>query len=398
MTKKTKRGGYMDFINKNGIYIADDIDYNIRQGKKDDLIKKYEDYLTEANENVKRAKEEKERRDKDEELENEKSRLNQVATELKRKAKEYHLKQYELIVRIIQSFFEFLFKYGFEIVKIVYDLIKQGRGLITSIGSGCLKLLDLGEGVIVKTIVLIVIIVLIFFGVSGFFNPNSNELNNAISTNRSTSSFIRTSASPSYFSFLSKNFENLIPTQFRISFNSFRNNFNKIVGNDLLEKVGKERQEISNGRIDGIYHIKKENENRVYTTLKPKDIEINLGNIKNFSNMDYHKLPQKVQELYTTDNNISIPVQVKGNTGLYFYNTDYIYNTGDEDKKKLKGNDDNYLPPVIQVENKNEFKLNKKKAIIFDDKDDKDVWKIYNKIFNINNSGNYIYPEKYINN
>lgn len=398
MTKKTKRGGYMDFINKNGIYIADDVDYNIRQGKKDDLIKKYEDYLTEANENVKRAKEEKERRDKDEELENEKSRLNQIAIELKRKAKEYHLKQYELIVRIFQSFFDFLFKYGFEIVKIVYNLIKQGRELITSIGSGCLKLLDLGEGVIVKTIVLIVIIVLIFFGVSGFFNPNSNELNNAISTNRSTSSFIRTSASPSYFSFLSKNFENLIPTQFRISFNSFRNNFNKIVGNDLLEKVGKERQEISNGRIDGIYHIKKENENRVYTTLKPKDIEINLGNIKNFSNMDYHKLPQKVQELYTTDNNISIPVKVKGNTGLYFYNTDYIYNTGDKYKKGLKGNDDNYLPPVIQVENKNEFKLNKKKAIIFNDKDNKDVWKQYNKIFNINNSGNYIYPEKYINN
>lgn len=397
MKKKTKRGGNMDFdINKKGIYIADDIDYNIRQGKKDDLIKKYEGYLNEANENIKRAKEEKERRDKDEELENEKSRLSQIKTELKRKANEFRFKQFQFFMKLIQNFIVFIFTNIVRFGNIGFNLLKEALKFLTNVGSGFRKILDLGEGVIIKTIVLILIIVAIFFGVSGFFNPNGNEINNAVSTNRNTSSFIQTSTSPSYFSFLSKNFDNLIPTQYKISFNSFRNNFNKIVGNDLLAKVGIEREEISNGRIDGIYHIKKENEDRVYTTLKPKEIKINLMDIKNYPNMDYHKLPDKVKELYATDNSISIPVKVNDN-GLFYYATDNIYNSGDNEdiKTSLKSIDPNYLSPVIYIQNKNEFKLNKKKAIIFDDKDE-DVWTKYNNIFNFN-KGKYEYPEKYIN-
>jgi len=397
MKKKTKRGG-MDFnINKKGIYIADDIDYNIRQGKKDDLIKKYEGYLNEANENVKRAKEEKERRDKDEELENEKSRLNQISIELKRKAKEFGFKKIQFFINLIGNIIVFIINIFFKIGNILGNISKEGSKLLTNVGSGFLKLANLGEGVIIKTIVLILIIVAIFFGVSGFFNPNGNEITNAVSTNRSTSSFIKTSASPSYFSFLSNSFDNLIPAQYKISFNSFRNNFNKVVGNDLLAKVGIEREEISNGRIDGIYHIKKENEDRVYTTLKPKDIQINLTDIKNYTNMDYYKLPNKIKELYATDNSISIPVEVKDN-GLFYYNTSNIYNSGDTNipKKTLTSFDSDYLPPVIYIQNKNEFKLNKKKAIIFDDKDE-DVWKKFNKIFDISRNY-YIYPKNYIDN
>ena len=43
-------------INKKGLYIADDIDYNIRQGKKKDLIEKYEGILTEAKTEVENAR------------------------------------------------------------------------------------------------------------------------------------------------------------------------------------------------------------------------------------------------------------------------------------------------------------------------------------------------------
>ena len=43
-------------INKKGLYVADDIDYNIRQGKKESIIKKYKDLKDEADQEVERAR------------------------------------------------------------------------------------------------------------------------------------------------------------------------------------------------------------------------------------------------------------------------------------------------------------------------------------------------------
>ena len=82
MKKKLRKGGTsflekigFENINKKGVYIADDIKYNIRQGKKEELIKKYQDNLNEIKEEVKRAKEKKIRNDNDEKIQNEKNKL-----------------------------------------------------------------------------------------------------------------------------------------------------------------------------------------------------------------------------------------------------------------------------------------------------------------------------------
>lgn len=403
MKKKTKFGGtsilenieLFKNINKKGIYIADDIDYNIRQHKKEDLIKKYENVLDEAKQDVIRAKEEKNRKIQDEDIENKRKKNTIEERKLSNNKNQYAV---SLSGAFIKNTINFLFKFVKFSLTFLLKLINNIINLVKSTGNGLIKLFNIGGGVIIKTIFLITFIIVCFFAATGAMNPNNNNSkNNLVSTDKNYSSFLINTPKPntffglSSFGLASNFFYNMIPDNYRFQFNFLKNKINSYVGNDIYEIVGTPRQTTNEGINDGIYHIKYENNNNsTYTTLKPKPIEIDLSSIESYPNIDYNKLPENLKKKFDIKTSISIPVTLENNS-IWKYDVDKIYYTNNE--TPITNIYSNYKLPFKNTTNINEFKFNKEKAEIFND-DDKKASAILNKMFEYdNNTNKYIYPE-----
>jgi hypothetical protein len=393
MRKKTRKGGesflekripYIKDFNKKGEYIADDIDYNIRQGKKEELIKKYDDYLYEAKRDVERAKGDKERNDRDEEIQNKKDNL-------KLERQKFLQTKFEFFVVVLGNIFKF---FGDNVGYFANFFTKNGFKLFDvakSFGSGLFNLFNVGQGVIIKTIVLIGIIIALFFGINSFIelgnnrNPQ-NKINEITSTDKNYSSFLIKTSSPSFFGNLSNSFYNLVPQDYKIQFNFFKNKFNSIIGNDIYELNGTPRETINTGRNDGIYHIKKKDDNsNTYTTLKPKDINIDIK--FNNENSDYNKLPENIKNLFPINNKLILPVENRN--GIWVYNPEKIRYDGSSNA--IIDTNSKYKNIFMNTSNINEFKFNKEKAEIYND-NDKRSSVILDKIFDIDQN-KYKYPK-----
>jgi hypothetical protein len=399
MNKKTKKGGTSFLenigfknINKKGIYIADDVDYNIRQGKKDDLIKKYEDNLNEAREKVKYEKEAKERKDIDERIQNEKDRLTIEERKLRTNKRQYF---FTFLFKIVGNSISHFFKYGFKFIYFLEKLFTKLWKIICDICSGLGKSFNIGQGVIIKTIILILIIIAIFFSVNAFIhkkgsgNTPTDNINNLVSTDKNYSSFLINTNTPTLFGKMSNSFYNAIPDDYKIQFNFFKNKFNSIIGNDIYELVGTPREELKHGNNDGIYHIKKNDDDKnTYTSLKPKEIEIPISSISTLTNTDYNNLSDKLKEIYSIDNPIIIPI--KNENDIWIYDIDNIKFKGNNDTIKKYFND-KYISFLEKTDNINEFKIKKIKSNIYNN-DDKSISSIMNKIFSYKD-GKYIYPK-----
>ena len=391
MRKKTKRGGssilekigFKD-INKKGIYIADDIDYNIRQGKKADLIKKYEDNLNEAKEEVKIAKGEKERDIKDENIQNgrDKSTIEQ---------RKLRNNQFQFIFKSITNLGVFIINLFFKILNFLEKLLGKLIILGKSLGTGFKNICNVGNGVIIKTLILIFIIICIFFGVNAFINKEdpTTKVNDMITRAKDYSSFLINTKKPDIFGRFKNFLPNFIPDNYRFQFNFFKNKFNSIIGNDIYDIVGTPRTEIKYGRNDGIYHIKKSNDKyNTYTTLKPNDIVFPLSSLTSITDNDLNKLPIQIKELYPIENNLIIPVVNENNNWVY-----KIENIRDEHENiSLKDKKPNYNLPFVKTNIINEFKFNKIKAKHFNN-DDKSASTTLTKMFNFDNN-KYMYPFK----
>lgn len=391
MGKKTKRGGasilekapFINEVNKKGIYIADDIDYNIRQGKKEDLIKKYENNLNEAKENVKRAKDEKYRKIEDEKIENQRDKASIEKQKLRNN-------QIQFIFNSIGSILKFFINLCYKLFILLEKIFGRLFSVSKSLGTGFKNIGNIGNGVIIKTIILILIIIAIFFGFNYFVNKEdpTTKINKLISTNKDYSSFLINTAKPDFFGKLSNSFLNLIPDKYKCQFNFFKNKFNSIIGSDIYELTGNPREEIKTGKNDGIYHIKiNDDQYNTYTTLKPKNIKIPLSSLTSITNNDLNNLPNKIKELYPINKDIIIPIELNTNN-VWEYNIDNIKYENDE--KSLKDNDPNYISPFIKTNILNEFKFNKIKARIFNN-DDKSASSTLEKMFNYDND-KYKYP------
>jgi len=388
MVKKTTKGGesilekipIIKNINKKGVYIADDIEYNVRKGKKDDLIKKYEDDLNEASLNVKYAKENREREYTEEErrIQREKNTI-----ELKKRRD----KNYQNFIKNTGSFLGYLTNLFIKIGIIVGNVFWKCYVVLSDILTGLLKSFNIGQGVIIKTIILIILILLLFFTVNGFFINKKDELNDMISTDKDYSSFLIKTNTPSIFGSISTSFFNLVPEKYKYQFNFFKNKVNSFVGNDIYEITGTPRGVITSGRSDGIFHIKKENDNdNTYTTLKPKNIKLSFK--ENSENNDFNKLPDNVKSLYSIDKGIIIPSEV-GDKNMFVYN---INNSRFEDETNtIKNLHVSYKLPILAGGKENEFRFNKIKANIFseDKKDTIDNMFIYE-------NGGYKYPKSFV--
>jgi len=411
MTKKTrkiiKKGGksllenipFISTINKYGPFIADDIDYNIRQGKKQELIKKYEDDLNDANEAVKRAKENDKKVKEEEKIKLEENKKN-----LSQRIHNFEI--FKFIIQIITNFINFIFRILVKFIDFFYKFIGQIGSGSNNFFNSIIKLFNIGNGVIIKTIVLIIIILLIFFGVNGFFGGGGTSSNNNIlSKERNLNSFIISTKQPDLkiggfeFSF-SNVLNNIIPDHLKFSFNNFRNSLNKSIGNDLLEKSGSPRIEETSGKNDGIYHIKFEQEpNKTYTILKPKPIEIDTQTIINsLPDSDFNKLPAKIKEKYLYQNikytlNASKDEDKNGKKKWLYdvNNIEILLNGSNIELKKLP----QYKNPFENTDISNEIKFNSVKAIIFDDTDNSSSV-LLDKMFNYKED-KYEYPKNYVN-
>lgn len=391
MGKKTKRGGtsilekapFINEVNKKGIYIADDIDYNIREGKKKDLIKKYEDNLNEAKENVKRAKDENYRKIEDEKIQNQRDE----ATIKQRKLRN---NQYQFILKSLGSICKYFIDLVIKLLSLLIKIFPILFSTIKSFGNGLKNIGNIANGLILKTIFLILAILFIFFGFNYFVNKEdpTTKINNLISTDKNYSSFLINTTEPNYFGKLNNSFFNFIPDKYKFQFNFLKNKFNSIIGKDIYELNGTPREEITTGKNDGIYHIKKKDDNYfTYTTLKPLDIKIPLSSLTSIKNNDLNNLPNEIKELYPiNNNNIIIPIELK-NTNEWEYN---IENIKYEGYSNLLKDNANYTLPFIKTNNLNEFQFNKIKAKIFNN-DDKSASSTLDKMFNYNDN-KYTYP------
>jgi len=367
--------------NKKGIYIADDIEYNVRQGKKNELIKKYQDNLNEAKEEVKR-----ERLRKNNELKEEENQIKKDVFLTKEKERTDKVKFFWITV--IGNLFNFLFK----ILLLIIDLAKIVKNFIINIGSGIKNAGNIGDGVIIKTLLLILLLIGMFFGFNYLFYKKelkNGDINSLVSTDKAYSSFLFKTETPSFFGNLSRSLLDNLPQEYKINYNIFKNKLNSFVGNDIYEIIGKKRGIITDGINDGIYHIKKQGDSgNTYSTLKPNDITIELNDklsILKDENIDYNKLPDKIKEDYPIKS-IIIPVILKND--MWYYNIDkekYFDGTTD-----IKSTNPLYNNLFKGTEMANEFKFNKIKALIYNNKN---VSKnnIDNMFSYINSK--YIYPD-----
>ena len=122
----------------------------------------------------------------------------------------------------------------------------------------------------------------------------------------------------------------MIPANYRMQFTSFKNSFNKFLGNDIVGNLidNQPRETTSDGRYNGITNIKKINDNsgRIYNIFKPSDKElvIDLNLYSSDSDIDFYKLPEGIRaEILAKANGIKANEKNKDSNDLK-YKFDFI--------------------------------------------------------------------------
>lgn len=394
--KRVKKGGasfleilspIKDNVNRYGPFIADDVDYAVRNKKDKELLDKYEKEVDDAKVKVINAKEADKRSKEEDKLLIEDNKRKTELENLRQRKREY---RWEVISGILFRFFEFAGKIINFFTNNISSFIKNFLEFIR-------KFANVADGAIIKILLFVIIIAALFFGISAFFgskSPNENINNNIAemgNTNKNFNSFLIKTESKSFFKDVSNYFTNLVPQEYQVSFNKFRNATNKLVGNDIMTINGVPREVITEGRNDGIYHVKKpDNPSYTYTTIKPKDINLDLSDIKNIPDADFNKLPLKIQDEYQIDSKYILTAEKDVSSGLWYYDADNIKDSGGITIKSR-----GQKTPIINTSNVNEFKLNNLKPYIFTNKDEKPSDKM-DKLFTYVES-KYQYPITYIN-
>jgi hypothetical protein len=207
---------------------------------------------------------------------------------------------------------------------------------------------------------------------------------------------------PSFMSSFSNTLMGFVPERYQTNFTSFKNSFNKTLGNDLNANSRNKynRENIGNkGRYDGIYHIKYDNNDKIYSTIKPGDIKWDLE-INNYKNSDFFKLPSNIQAIYNTSNDttVNIPVNVDKDTGIYSYKLDNNAYFGSNPTKKINANNFPYTDDTSSIYG-NIFTLNNNTNVNIFKNNDKKFGENINNSFNISATGDSAtYPIKNIYN
>jgi len=310
-----------------GKFLAEDIDYEKRNNNLEKLTKKYKEYKENAEQTIVEL-------EKVKESELERSKVNLKIDIFTQKKFEFYVTFYWTIFKnFILGIRDIINK----IIKIIGDIGSAILGILKVIFSNLpqfistfITIFNSGQGVVPKTIVLIFIIMLIFGFAFNFFNRgNSNKSISGSSLNSSANSFTLTSSSTDIFKQMQDAFANNIPQSYLINYNSFKTNFNKLLGNDL---IGNNREIYINGRPDNINHFKiNTNTDYITSQFTPNKIEIDFD-FSNSNNTDLDKLPKHMNYAYVynfmnnnvnmqlTKSNLQFTPQYITNTSKFSYN------------------------------------------------------------------------------
>ena len=376
-TKKTRNGGKIrggkSFLerltpfnaNVSGPFVADDIDMNVRYKNKVGLLNEYE---TRKKDSEKQYQEIERKFN-----ENHKQKLEE--DNLSFKFRQESNLQWNRFLHIMGAIYTASVNLVTIIVSAIWKVIEFFTSLGGSLGGKISDFLgSLSKSTILNTLFRVIIVIgfilIIIFGSLGFFSSNSsgssgdssdsigdrmNAYGEQISSMASGNNnlFIKTPEPPSIYGLLSSSLQSMIPEKYRITFTAFRNNVNSVFGNDLVETSihNRPREVIKNGRYDDIFHINIENNNeKIYTMVKPKDIEIKIKYDNIANSADLNKLPDKIKEKYKNNfKKLIIDAKASENGSFIFPTKDIKYE--DKSGNKIKLTADNIENPFEDVIN-----------------------------------------------
>jgi len=332
MTKKTRKlkGGKTTFENFIGLddegpLVTENLYQRVKEHKGEDLKNEYKMRKDIKDDQYKIAHNE--FKDKEEE--------NFVLADKKFKYEKLHKDDFH---RKVTLFFSVIGKtiYGFK--DVFFKLLTFGKSMSATIasmtGNGVKntaeigqKIFNSGNGAVVKFILLIIFIALFFglaFGLGGTKGGNMSAANN----NRKFS-ILSVNGDNSFLGSLSTSLNDMIPANYRMQFTSFKNSFNKFLGNDIVGNLidNQPRETTSVGRYNGITNIKKMNDNsgKIYNIFKPSDKEMIIDlNSYSSSDIDFYKLPEGIRnEILAKADGIKTNEKNKGSNDL-IYKFDFI--------------------------------------------------------------------------
>jgi hypothetical protein len=198
---------------------------------------------------------------------------------------------------------------------------------------------------------------------------------------------------PSFMSTFTNTLSGFVPERYQTNFTAFKNSFNKTLGNDLTANSRNKynRENIGNkGRYDGIYHIKNDNRDNIFSTIKPGDIKWDLE-INNYKNTDFFKLPSNIQDIYNKPEYTSVNIPVITENGTYIYKLDNNAYYGNNPAKKIKIENFPYTDDKSSIYG-NIFTLNNTNKLNTFKNNDKKFGENIKNSFNIDANANAVYP------
>ena len=388
--KKTK-GGLFTSLGKDGSLIPENLKYEVKMKQDDSLIDEYKIRKENAESNYKLL--DAKYKQKDKEL-NDEDKKQQARNE-------YYLRIQIFVVSIIKSILTAIFKVSQEFIRILQSGFKAFYLFAQLVFRTARDIFDIGKGVIPKTIVLILFILVCVGGTIGFFSNPSNaskfDFNNSTNMN-----FYFKTPKPSFLSSFSQTMVGFVPQQYRYNFTAFKNSVNKSLGNDLIANHRNKynREIIEEGRNDGILHIKyNDDKANTYSSLKPNDLKWVID-IDKYPNSDFFKLPINIQKLYKNANN-ELTIPIKTENGRYVQKLENAYFGNNPDNTIMKSTGTNLFPYFDDVSSiyGNTYKIKKFSNDYIYKNTDKNFGDNVTNTFNIDKSGNgnVVYPIENIN-
>jgi hypothetical protein len=228
-----------------------------------------------------------------------------------------------------------------------------------------------GQGAIVKVFLLIIIFVGLVVGLVYLFSGSSQDEKSAL--NKTSLNVFTTTPTPSFAGTFNTTIKGFIPDSFKIQLNNINSRFNKILGRDIkatsinriARDVVKDGNGKNEGRYNGITNIKIENDdNKIYSIIKPKKtqtITINLNDYKD-DDIDFNKLPSKVQEdltkKFNKNINFNLKTITKNKNEIYRYEVDIDNPILENDKminNKFNIKTYDIEPVIIKEKDKGEY-------------------------------------------
>jgi hypothetical protein len=214
--------------------------------------------------------------------------------------------------------------------EIVFKSISGGiKWFFNTIFGAISKFLDITtkhRGPLLVFIIFIVALILLFLIIFSIFgNKDADKGSFNYDTSSIQNDLIQNTKSSDMFSSNFNKLVDLIPDKYKIQLTSLKNSFNKMIGNDVIGISANNliREDITTGRYDGIYHIKRnKDDDNTISILKPQDLEFKLEEINKrlYPNIDVYKLPDKLKNKYINQRyEIRIKSSIDPATGKYTY-------------------------------------------------------------------------------